>query len=270
MEELVNIRDRIEIDFGDKLNLGDGVFKADSKEPVLVLDGALEIATLTSLKYLRYVNEVRKRYWKGTGTEIVNKDGYVQIQLSLEEIILNVEDYYIDQTKYYFDCPNIAYSDSLAIYQPIIGLDKQTQMYIPYVFGWARFDDYTANSPEYLGRTYTFSGNSITANLYVYDRDINDIGNGINDTVRAEFMENVGDINRVHPHLELWGDTVDLDDVLMQFFLSEEHVSVLVLTSLKENFVKLRISASSEPELDGCIKETVTTFRVLVDECRNR
>ena len=270
MEESLNIKDRIKIDFGIELNLGEGLFKGDRTEPVLVLDEDLEKATLTSLKYLRYINEARNRYWKGTDTEIINKDSHVQIQFSLEEIILNVEDYYIDQTKYYFDCPNIAYSDSLAIYQPIIGLDKQTQMYIPYVLSWCRFDDYTVNSPDSMGRTYSFSSNNIRANLYVYDRGLNNIGSGINDSVRAEFMDNVAEINLVHPHLELWGSSVDLDDVLMQFYLSENIVSVLVLTSLKDQFVKLRISASSEPELDGCLKETISAFRFLTSECRNR
>ena len=81
-------------------------------------------------------------------------------------------------------------------------------------------------------------------------------------------MDNAAQINTVHPQLETWGDTVKLDDVMMQFYISPDSISALVLTSVNGYFVKLRITAYGAQEFDKCVKETIADFRLLANHCR--
>ena len=182
-----NIRDQITLDFDIKLNLGDGVFKANRQDPVVVLDDELHKAVTTCLKYLRCVNSVRQLPWKITELDNLGHNSISRIKISLELITLNTNDWFIDQVDFYFDCPNLLYSKADTPHIPIVGVDQNSNMIIPLVLGWCRFDDFTVNTPKSLGCSYVFSSLEMKVTLYIYNNDVPDIRNSVNDAVISVF-----------------------------------------------------------------------------------
>jgi len=264
----MNMRDQIEADFGKVLNIGEGISTGEKHSPITLLDEDVEAATATAVEYLRCVGIALKRTWKIISIEPIEVDNTILLKLALEVITMSERKVFNDQLNYYFSFLKFELNCFDTISVPLVCRDEHTRFTLPLSLSWAKFDRMVENDPRSMGVSYRYHAVTFTMGIYIYDKDIVNIGNTVTANVRDEFIQNIVDVKEVHPEYELYRDEAALSDVLIQEFLSDSKYSVLAITAVNNHFIKLRITANAEKAMERVVHEVVQDFRVLANIAR--
>jgi len=250
-------------DFGVELNLGDDEGCGTKGAPFSVLDTAMNDGLITAVTCLQMISKNLERTWQLNAISTVDDIEPALIKISLNVVLLTVDQYITETVSYYFHFENIKDVMPTNLTSPVLGLDSATELIIPLSLGWVQFETHRFNEPKEMGVTYEFGSRFLNAGIFIYNNGYDDIGHGLSMRLPAEFKAAIGQVQEAYPDFELCGSVENHGTVWSQRFSSDAKTSILAMAAINGNFVKLRLTSPHYQELEEAIQRTFGEFRHL-------
>jgi len=266
-DESITLHDLLLRDWGTELPIRGGYGQA-CEDPIVVTTPDAESTALTQVLVLRGLGRGRGIFWR-TVTHALLGDQWPGIErFKIETIELTDKEIVTQTENYYFDVSLMIAGHQRWQALPVIVHHDVSGLTFPYEIGWLHFDNsenHEAQTPG-LGHSLHYKAPGIVCSLYVYDRGHTGIPDDVtDDVIQKEFESANSEIANARPNLAAWPDQALRQDCLASFYrVGDEgrEVSLLLLTTSRGRFIKVRMTWFREAFIDSAAKNFVETLLV--------
>jgi hypothetical protein len=252
-------------DFGLDLPIAGG-FGGSGSDPIVVTTSDPRAAAATEMQVLRSIGTGRQILWRTLAKTMVERDGRPLEQVKIEARWATPTEVITQRENYYFD---VSEADPRhAGLPPAPGfVDPETGLALPYEIGWWHLTGVTDNETSHpgLGYTVNYGAPGFKATIYVYDKGLQVPDSVTSEIAKAEFRAAISDMTTVHPGASpLHPHWVSRDGLLRQDFDLAGDRTVVALGVSHGRFVKVRVTAESDPIILAVIEESLSHLQALL------
>ena len=222
----------------------------DPDSPLIIDVASPQKASIVEMRLINcIIQHGRKRMYRVISSELQKQNDKTLHYVTYDEKYPEGDKVYTDTCHMLFDVSKVTGINQLsALPYCMVKLGKRYPFSFPYQFDWVHFDeliDNEKNDPG-LGVCLKYSSICIDVSIYVYNYQQDDVGYKTNyENFISEFNHASFGIVKVYPDAKLLKEMVDDENILFRSYDIDGAYSMLVLSTAKGFYVKIRISSSS-------------------------
>lgn len=237
-------------------------------DPIQLLDDGAVSASQTLFFTLRAIGRSRGVLWKTLSLERISIQPECSIyRVRLEVVLVTPKEEIKTVESYYFKA---SYSDhENAFLGMSMVCDPRLPFVVPYELGWIHFDqirDFEIQESG-LGLSLAYGAPGIKVTLYQYNRGQINLADP--DVVKSELLEATSEFLCANPNAVRITDRQSFSEIPLSWYSINNDVSVVGVSIVRGNFLKVRITYVCDPILDRVVADSLAAINSFISASAN-
>jgi len=267
-----NLKEALKRDFDIDLNISTGE-GASRDDPVVILDASPYAAALTEMNFLLGLGLGMRVFWKVSDRTSITYSGKVLEKVQIETKAFSEKEVETVLTNYYFDI-GLSVPEGEILPDVNAHTDPITGITMPFGLGFLHFSKMTNYEIERsgLGISLAYSSPEVEATIYIYDMNIKNIPSAFDDDiVQEQYKQSVNELKVHYPEAIVTQKASYNTSSIYEFFVTDDthkKNTVLALSVIRGKFVKLRMTAPHDLDINKISMEFFSIFQQIVGRYR--